>query len=231
MKQKIDYKINYYEVLGVNQDATLADIKSKYRKLAQHNHPDKNHNSKSLDVFLLIKEAYTVLSDADLRKMYDSKFVRRNKKVLNEFKLEISFKESIDGVKINTHIGIIDIPKGIRDREKLHFLDNIIEVVITPDPMYVREGNNLYTNIKVDSLLAIVGGKLNFTKLCDGDMVINIPRGTQNGDVLQFAGHGAYGRDTGSYGDLYLKCLLTTPLLTDEIITDILSIASLSKYK
>jgi len=58
-------KRDYYEVLGVNRDASEEDIKKAYRKLAMKHHPDRNpDNPKSEGLFKEAKEAYEVLSDA-----------------------------------------------------------------------------------------------------------------------------------------------------------------------
>lgn len=63
---------DYYAILGVSRDATEADIKKAYRKLAVKYHPDKNPNNKEAEnKFKEINEAYEVLSDADKRKKYD----------------------------------------------------------------------------------------------------------------------------------------------------------------
>jgi molecular chaperone DnaJ len=65
-------KRDYYEVLGVNRDATEDDIKKAYRKLALKYHPDKNPGDKSAEEkFKEIGEAYEVLSDAQKRGAYD----------------------------------------------------------------------------------------------------------------------------------------------------------------
>jgi len=65
-------KRDYYEVLGVNRDASEEDIKKAYRKLAMKHHPDRNPDSKeSEDRFKEAKEAYEVLSDAGKRATYD----------------------------------------------------------------------------------------------------------------------------------------------------------------
>jgi len=65
-------KRDYYEVLGVNRDASEEDIKKAYRKLAMQHHPDRNpENPKSEDKFKEAKEAYEVLSASDKRAAYD----------------------------------------------------------------------------------------------------------------------------------------------------------------
>ena len=65
-------KRDYYEVLGVNRDASEEEIKKAYRKLAMKHHPDRNpDNPKSEGLFKEAKEAYEVLSDAGKRGAYD----------------------------------------------------------------------------------------------------------------------------------------------------------------
>jgi molecular chaperone DnaJ len=65
-------KRDYYEVLGVNKDASEEDIKKAYRKLAMKHHPDRNpDNPKSEERFKESKEAYEILSDAHKRGAYD----------------------------------------------------------------------------------------------------------------------------------------------------------------
>jgi molecular chaperone DnaJ len=63
---------DYYKVLGVPKDATEAEIKKAYRKLARENHPDANKgDAKAEERFKEISEANDVLSDPKRRKEYD----------------------------------------------------------------------------------------------------------------------------------------------------------------
>ena len=65
-----NYK-DYYALLGVTPDATAAQIKSAYRKLAKQYHPDVNDSSDAADRFREITEAYDTLTDPDRRRRYD----------------------------------------------------------------------------------------------------------------------------------------------------------------
>ncbi|GHF95212.1 molecular chaperone DnaJ [Streptomyces filamentosus] len=63
---------DYYKVLGVPKDATEAEIKKAYRKLARENHPDANKDdAKAEERFKEISEANDVLGDPKKRKEYD----------------------------------------------------------------------------------------------------------------------------------------------------------------
>ncbi|NMF88696.1 molecular chaperone DnaJ [Aromatoleum petrolei] len=65
-------KRDYYDVLGVNRDATDDEIKKAYRKLAMKHHPDRNPDNKEAEEkFKEGKEAYEILSDAQKRGAYD----------------------------------------------------------------------------------------------------------------------------------------------------------------
>ena len=65
-------KKDYYEVLGVNRDASEEEIKKAYRKLAMKHHPDRNpDNPKAEEHFKEAKEAYETLSDGQKRAAYD----------------------------------------------------------------------------------------------------------------------------------------------------------------
>ncbi len=63
---------DYYQILGLRQDATADEIKRAYRKLALKHHPDRNPGDEDAEeAFKEIAEAYEVLSDPDKRKIYD----------------------------------------------------------------------------------------------------------------------------------------------------------------
>jgi curved DNA-binding protein CbpA len=63
--------IDYYRILGVKTNASQAEIKSAYRKLARKNHPDINHDSEAARQFALLSKAYHTLIDPQERAFYD----------------------------------------------------------------------------------------------------------------------------------------------------------------
>jgi molecular chaperone DnaJ len=64
---------DFYKILGLSKDATDADIKKAYRKLARKYHPDTNQGDATAEkTFKDVSEAYSVLSDAEDRQQYDA---------------------------------------------------------------------------------------------------------------------------------------------------------------
>jgi DnaJ-class molecular chaperone len=62
---------DYYAVLGIEVDASIAEIKTAYRKKASQFHPDKNTSAEAPAQFRAVQLAYELLSDAEKRQAYD----------------------------------------------------------------------------------------------------------------------------------------------------------------
>jgi curved DNA-binding protein CbpA len=72
--------IDYYKILGIKSNASQAEIKSAYRKLARKSHPDLNPDSKAAREFALLSKAYHVLIDPQERAYYDQqRYAEKNR--------------------------------------------------------------------------------------------------------------------------------------------------------
>ncbi|CAJ1959087.1 unnamed protein product [Cylindrotheca closterium] len=63
--------LDHYSVLGLSRNATAAQIKKAFRKMALTYHPDKNQNADAADIFRRMNEAHEVLRDPEKRRQYD----------------------------------------------------------------------------------------------------------------------------------------------------------------
>lgn len=70
--------VDYYRVLGVDPGADPRAIRSAYRRLARRFHPDLAKDHRAPRRFLLLREAYEVLSDPEARRRYDRALAERD---------------------------------------------------------------------------------------------------------------------------------------------------------
>ena len=99
---------NYYQILGVETDASEEEIKRSYKKLAMQYHPDRNKEEDAEDKFKKIAEAYQVLSKSDTRRRYDlgerGNFNMSDGPPINPFDIfQQMFNMNMNGAEI--HIG------------------------------------------------------------------------------------------------------------------------------
>lgn len=82
-----DIEIDFYEVLDVNDDASIDAIKAAYRRLALQYHPDKTSDPLLHKRFHHIQKAWEVLSDPILRKNFDRELLRKESEGLHAEKM------------------------------------------------------------------------------------------------------------------------------------------------
>ncbi|MGX7586297.1 DnaJ C-terminal domain-containing protein [Candidatus Karelsulcia muelleri] len=140
-------KKDYYEILGVNRDATLDQIKRAYRKLALKYHPDKNREKEAEEKFKAAAEAYNVLSDKNKRNTYDQ-YGPQNYQESNNINIEDilsnfgdlfndtlgGFTEFVDrsedtsdrnrgeDLRIKIKLDLVEIYKGVKKQVKVKLL-------------------------------------------------------------------------------------------------------------
>ncbi|KAF5362077.1 hypothetical protein D9756_002289 [Leucocoprinus leucothites] len=104
----------YYDLLGVPVDADDVALKKGYRKAAMKYHPDKNPSPEAEEIFKEISKAYQVLSDSNLRAVYDKHGKKMMEKEGTEIKMEDAagfFANIFGGDRFVDYIGEITIMK------------------------------------------------------------------------------------------------------------------------
>lgn len=87
-------KITYYDILGIERDADIDDIKKAYRMLAKADHPDINGSSKTVNKRMaLLNKAYETLIDPIKRKDYDEQ-IDRDEINYNQYTDPVSHEEA-----------------------------------------------------------------------------------------------------------------------------------------
>lgn len=90
--------MNYYNILGVNKNSSINEIKKSYKDLALKYHPDRNNEPGAEEQFKKIAESYAILSDESKRKTYDLGFDPNNNVFgnIDAFNIFENFFENID---------------------------------------------------------------------------------------------------------------------------------------
>lgn len=105
---------NYYEILGVQENATQDDIKKIYRKLAMEHHPDKGGDEEK---FKKISEAYDILGDENKRSQYDNQrknpFGNMGNMFDQFFRQNRQQRQSAPEKVINLEVGAIESYLGV----------------------------------------------------------------------------------------------------------------------
>lgn len=191
--------IDYYKVLGVESNATQAEIKKAYRRLAKIYHPDKNGNStEAKERFQEINEANQVLSDPEKRKKYD--MYGENWKNAEEFESQRrEYRNSSGGYDFGGFGGFGDFSRGSGNASGF---SDFFEELFGNRAYGTRGGKDIEATLSLKLRDIATTGKQTFS--INGENIrITIPAGIPDGQRIRLKGHGKATPD-GHRGDLYI---------------------------
>lgn len=207
---------DYYEILGVERDATQDEIKRAYRKLVRKYHPDVNAGPDAAaaeQTFKDVGEAYEVLQDPEKRAAYD--------RLGADWKEGQNFRPPPDwdeGFEFSGGGYTQADPDQFGDFfEQMFSQRSGFERRAGPRPEFHAPGQDHHAKIVVDLQEAYEGGSRDFTLRkpeldAEGHVVlrerairVSIPKGVSSGQHIRLAGQGAPGLGKGKAGDLYLE--------------------------
>ena len=117
--------VDYYEMLRVSPGAELESIQRVHRALAARYHPD-NLETGDLERFLLVNEAFKVLSDPEKRKEFDANYNSKKENPMPVF-LTKEFTEGVDG-EINRRMGLLCLLYTQRRTNSLQPALSVLEI-------------------------------------------------------------------------------------------------------
>jgi curved DNA-binding protein len=200
----MEYK-DYYKTLGVARDATQAEIKRAYRKLARRFHPDVSKEPDAEARFKEINEANEVLHDPEKRAAYDA--------LGSSWRAGQDFRPPPGGVHHDFHFGPEeaaefsdffssifgrDFHPGAGGQRRRRGEDQTVRIGIDLEEAY--RGVTRQLRLEMPEIGAD-GRVQSRTKTLN----VRIPAGVTQGRQIRLAGQGAAGLNGGHAGDLYLE--------------------------
>ena len=195
----MDY-VDYYKVLGLAKDATAADVKKGYRKLARKHHPDINpNNAEAEKLFKEINEANEVLSDPVKRKKYD----KYGKDWQHADQMDAQQRQNSQRQQYGGQQGYGNEGGGADFSD---FFSSMFggqsrgrQTAFKGQDYSAQLNLNLLDAYKTHKQTLTVNGK---------QVRISIPAGVENGQKIKLSGYGAPGTNNGPAGDLYITFVL-----------------------
>ncbi len=211
---------DYYQILGIQKNATDDDIKKAYRKLARKLHPDLNPNDKEANKkFQQINEANEVLSDPEKRKKYDQ--YGENWQHAEEYEKARqaqgrqgnmggqSFSGGFESDDFSDLFGSM-FGGGGRGQVKFKGQDYNSELQLSLTEAYTTHSRTLTINGK--------------------NVRITIPAGVENGQTIKLKGYGGKGVGGGPDGDLYITFVIANDPRFKRLGNDLYATVNLDLY-
>ena len=215
--------------------AKFQEIEAAYRTLSD---PDKRSQYDNPQQFFgqngngSWQQAGAHFNFGDIFEMFGTRFTDQHRPSSARLQLWITLHDAVTGgrrlVAIGTRQGTqnveIDIPAGIDDGNAVRYpklapggQDLVVVFRVQPDPVWIRQDNNLYREIPVSFWDLILGAEVTIKTITGNELILKIPARTQPGTVLRMRGYGIKST-AGVVGDLMIK---TQARLPDTITKDL----------
>jgi curved DNA-binding protein len=204
----VEFK-DYYKVMGVARDATEAQIKQAYRKLARKYHPDVSKEKDAEARFKEVGEAYEVLKSPEKRAAYDrlGKDYRPGEDFRPPPNWDSGFEFSGAGPGNSAYSDFFDSLFGAQARSGAAHRGGF----------HPEHGEDHHAKVLLDLEASLNGGARAFTlqmpeidsegRLVSKERTLNVqvPKGILAGQQIRLAGQGARAHGNGKPGDLYIE--------------------------
>ena len=266
---------DYYQTLGVSENASPDEIKKAYRSLANKHHPDKGGDQAK---FKDISVAYETLSDANKKAEYDQQRMfgngphvqfntggfdpfghmfgqgfggqhpfgdifghmrgqgmRRNRDL--NIQCTVSFMDSYTGKQLEANYRlpsgrnqnvVINVPAGVQHGDTIRYPglgdDSVpgaprgnlnVTILVQPDPKYRRQGDDLYVDIIINPIEAMIGCKKKVQMITGETMDLELRAGVTHGTEYASNGHGFPNVNNGYKGRFVSVVQINTPAVTN----------------
>jgi curved DNA-binding protein len=265
---------NYYQTLGVSENASPEEIKKAYRSLANKHHPDKGGDQAK---FKDISVAYDTLGNANKKAEYDMQrqagpqvrfhtggagfqdfgdifnaagfpggsfgdiFGRRVAKNRDlNIQCKITLLDSYQGKQLEANYQlpsgkqqtvVINLPAGVMHGDTIRYQglgdDSFkhmpaghlnVTIIVLPDNNYQRVGDDLYTEIEVNPIEAIIGCRKPVKLITGKELTLDIRAGIETGAEFASPGQGFTNPHTKNKGRFVSVVRIKTPIVTDPDI-------------
>jgi curved DNA-binding protein len=274
---------DYYQTLGVSENASPEEIKRAYRTLANKHHPDKGGDQAK---FKDISVANDILGDPQKRAEYDQqrqfgggpqvrfhtggfdfgdvfsqhfqnaghpfsgpfgnmfgdmgRGMRKNRDL--NIQCHVSFIDSFNGKQLEANYQlpsgrnqnvVINVPAGIRHGDTIRYgglgddsfqgvpRGNLnVTVLVQPDPVYRRQDDDVYMNVYISPIEAMIGTRKTIKTLTGQTMDLDIRPGVESGVEYASNGHGFVNPNIGNRGRFVSVINIRSTSVTDPVIVE-----------
>ncbi|HHJ18331.1 MAG TPA: J domain-containing protein [Gammaproteobacteria bacterium] len=212
----MEYK-DYYKVLGISKDASKAEIKRAYKKMARKYHPDVSKEADAEAHFKDVGEAYEVLKDPEKRAAYDQ--LGANWQSGQNFNPPPDWDAGFE-----FHGGGYTSDGGTGAEDFSDFFSSLFGQRAYQAPPgsqygagYASQGEDSHAKVLIDLEDAYHGASRSLTlrstqldemgrpQLKERTLNVKIPKGVKQGQHIRLKGQGSPGIGGGKAGDLYLE--------------------------